>query len=199
MLLLTDAHIDGVIRERLLVAYYRYCGQGNDADGSNIDDICKLLRSTGFSASGSDSAARRSVPQGYPDHYFARLSPPANFVRMAIGRLRSDDVYHQLACYPDPEQRSTALSLQAAMLYVSLYFAPEILREESAAMREIVDKFFPDNWVIAYYMGTVVNLAESWDPYKAAKAALTNTMQAGNVKAVSTKVTKSFEVLFLVG
>ena len=45
MLLLADYHIDGYVRERLLVAYYRYCGQGrNGVDGSNIDDVCKLLR-----------------------------------------------------------------------------------------------------------------------------------------------------------
>ena len=80
------------------------------------------------------------------------------------------------------------------MLYVCLFFAPEILRDESAAMREIVDKFFPDNWVIAYYMGTVVNLCEAWEPYKAAKAALSNTLQTNNVKRVSQKVMRSFEV-----
>ena len=80
------------------------------------------------------------------------------------------------------------------MLYVALFFAPEILRDEPAAMREIVDKFFPDNWVIAYYMGSVVNLCEAWDPYKAAKAALANTLQSNNVKSVSLKVIKSFEV-----
>ena len=80
------------------------------------------------------------------------------------------------------------------MLYVSLFFAPEILRDEPAAMREIVDKFFPDNWVIAYYMGSVVNLCEAWEPYKAAKAALSNTLQTNNVKNVSLKVMNSFQV-----
>ena len=46
-----------------------------------------------------------------------------------------------------PEHRSTALSNQAAMLYVALYFVPEILQSQQAKMREIVDKYFPDNWV----------------------------------------------------
>jgi len=46
-----------------------------------------------------------------------------------------------------PEHRSTALANQAAMLYVSLYFVPEILQTQQAKMREIVDKYFPDNWV----------------------------------------------------
>ena len=33
------------------------------------------------------------------------------------------------------------------MLYVVLYFEPDVLKNETATMREIVDKFFPDNWV----------------------------------------------------
>ena len=33
------------------------------------------------------------------------------------------------------------------MLYVILFFAPDILQNQQAKMREIVDKHFPDNWV----------------------------------------------------
>ena len=33
------------------------------------------------------------------------------------------------------------------MLYVILYFSPDILHNHQAKMREIVDKHFPDNWV----------------------------------------------------
>lgn len=33
------------------------------------------------------------------------------------------------------------------MLYVILYFDPSILHTQQAKMREIVDKYFPDNWV----------------------------------------------------
>lgn len=69
---------------------------------------------------------------------------------MVIGRLRSDDVYNQIAAYPLPEHRSTALATQAGMLYVILYFAPDILNSQQAVMREIVDKHFPDNWVHNY-------------------------------------------------
>lgn len=34
------------------------------------------------------------------------------------------------------------------MLYVILFFAPDILHSSQGEMREIVDKHFPDNWVI---------------------------------------------------
>ena len=32
-------------------------------------------------------------------------------------------------------------------------------------MREIVDKHFNDNWVIAYYLGYYVDLSYQWEPY----------------------------------
>jgi len=69
---------------------------------------------------------------------------------MVIGRLRSDDIYNQVSAYPLPEHRSTALATQASMLYVILYFAPDILHVQHAKMREIVDKHFPDNWVSSF-------------------------------------------------
>lgn len=80
------------------------------------------------------------------------------------------------------KHRSTALSTQAAMLYVCLYFSPNILHSQTSVMREIVDKYFPDNWVISIYMGFTVNLVETWDSFKAAKSALNNTLEIANVK-----------------
>ena len=103
-----------------------------------------------------------------------------------IGRLRTDDLYGQMAVYPLPEHRSHALSAQASMLYVLLYFRADILHGEQAVMREIVDKFFPDNWMVSVYMGSlVVNLCEAWEPYKAARSALANTLVAANIRQQS--------------
>lgn len=59
-----------------------------------------------------------------------RFPLPTTVVEMIIGRLRSDDIYSQMQCYPLPEHRSTALATQAAMLYVILYFAPQLLSNE---------------------------------------------------------------------
>ena len=77
----------------------------------------------------------------------SRIPIRKDFVSMVIGRLRSDDIYNQVSAYPLPEHRSTALATQASMLYVILYFASDILHQQHAKMREIVDKHFPDNWV----------------------------------------------------
>lgn len=60
MLLVVDQYIPHVTRERLLVAYYRY---RTDTQGeSTIDEVCKLLRSTG------DESKRAAT---YPEDYFA--------------------------------------------------------------------------------------------------------------------------------
>lgn len=176
MLLVIDQKIEGEVRERMLVSYYRYSAARSSAD-SNMDDICKLLRSTGYS---SQPGAKR--PPNYPESYFQRVPINETFISMVIGRLRSDDIYNQVSAYPLPEHRSTALANQATMLYVILYFEPSILHTHQAKMREIVDKYFPDNWVISIYMGITVNLADAWEPYKAAKTALNNTLDLSNVK-----------------
>ena len=52
-------------------------------------------------------------------------------------------------------------------------------------MREIVDKYFCDNWVISIYMGHIVWLPEAWEQYKAAKAAITNTTANAEVKKIA--------------
>nr|XP_020670201.1 WASH complex subunit 5 [Pogona vitticeps] len=175
MLLVIDQKIEGEVRERMLVSYYRYSA-ARSAD-SNIDDICKLFRSTGYS---SQPGAKR--PPNYPESYFSRVPINETYISMVIGRLRSDDIYNQVSAYPLPEHRSTALATQAAMLYVTLYFEASILHTQQAKMREIVDKYFPDNWVVSIYMGITVNLAEAWEPYRAAKTALNYTLDLSNVK-----------------
>nr|CAD7394522.1 unnamed protein product [Timema cristinae] len=171
MLLVVDLHIEGIIRERMLVSYYRYSAQQSNAE-SNIDDVCKLLRSTGFTASAS-----KRVPN-YPEDYFKRIPINSMYIDLVIGRLRSDDIYNQISAYPFPEHRSTALATQAAMLFLSLFFSPNILHTQTATLREIV---------VNIYMGVTVSLLEWWEPYKAAKTALSNTLDTANVREHSSK------------
>lgn len=103
-------------------------------------------------------------------------------MEIIINRLRSEDIYNQASIFPLPEHRSTALAPQAAMLVVCLFFSPNTLMSESAKMREVVDKYFPDNWIVSIYMGITLNLIEAWEPYKAAKSAMANTINTKNIK-----------------
>ena len=177
MLLLVDYHFEGCIRERLLVSYYRYNAQHSSS--TRVDDICMLLRSTGF------SKISNKRPTNYPEEYFKRVLLNDSLIEHIIGRLRADEIYNQSLAFPHPEHRSTALSNQASMLVIILSFKPIMLHTHTAMMREIVDRFFPDNWVISIYMGVVINLCDWWSPYKAAKTALNNTLESSNVKAVA--------------
>ena len=190
MLLSLDNHIEGHVREKLLVAYYRYSG-AQESNESKIEDIVQLLRSTGFQKSQTKRVAK------YPESFFKRMVIPEHFVRMVIGRLRSDDIYNQARCYPNPEHRCTAFSEQASMLFVCLFFAPTILESEASTMREIVDKFFPDNWILSVYMGSIFNLVDWWEPYKAAKAALNNTIVVSNIKPIVAKNVTKLQVIFV--
>lgn len=51
-------------------------------------------------------------------------------------------------------------------------------------MREIVDKHFPDNWVIPVYLGFTVDLVVEWEPYRAAKLALSNTTKPQQIQSL---------------
>lgn len=181
MLLLVDYHFEGRIRERLLVSYYRYNAQ--QSSSTRVDDICMLLRSTGF------SKASGKRPVNYPEDYFRRIPIDDSLIEGAVGCLRFGDLYNQRPAFHNhqPEYRSTALATQASMLVIVLCFKPEILNTQTAVMREIVDKFFSDNWVISIYMGIIINLKDWWSPYKAARTALNNTLEVSNMKTIAQK------------
>lgn len=182
MLLLLDARIPGPTREMMIVSYYRYKGA---ATISNIDEVCKLCRSSGMVPGGKR-------PLNYPEEYFSRYCIKKPIVEMIIGRLRTDDIYKHSSAYPAPEHRSTSLAKQAAMLYVVCFFlGPPLLDKTTATMREIVDKFFADNWVIAFYMGFTVDLIEAWSPYKAARKALDNITKKSNVEDILVRHTNA--------
>ena len=161
MLTLMDNRIEGPVRERMLICYYRYKGSSDTHSA-----VCNLCRATGY------IPTSQKRPPKYPEEYFARLTPPLDVVKMVVSRLRSDDIYKQMKEWPNPEHRTTALANQAAILYIVLFFVPDTLHNQNATMREIVDKHFSDNWVISFYMGFVVDLSIMWEPYKAAIVAL---------------------------
>lgn len=75
------------------------------------------------------------------------------------------------------------------MLYVLLYFVPQVLASERATMREVVDKHFADNWIISLYLGYTVDLSVVWAKFPAASKALEPTLEPDNVlKLASTAV-----------
>ena len=164
--LLLDARLEGGVRERLVVAHLRASGSA-DSEVPDIEAVVRLCRSTGY-----DHAQPAVRPRGYPEDYLARFKMPPDVVHLLLGRLRLDDVYNCTAHFPAPTHRSAALATQGAAAYVLLYFAPEILREDGVAMRELVDRHYADSWVVPWAPGHVADLTVVWAPYSAARAAL---------------------------
>eukprot|EP00759_Apiculatamorpha_spiralis_P029911 PhF_6_TR31827/c0_g1_i1/m.47065/K18464/RTSC, SPG8; WASH complex subunit strumpellin len=177
MLLLLEGKIEGTVRERMLISYLRYKGRGEVRD-----KVCQMCASTG-----QQRDPRRPNP-GYPDEFFARIPIPTDVIHMIIGRIRSDDIYNMAANYPTPEHRSTALSQQAAILYVLLFFIPDVLHNQTQIMREITYKHFNDNWVIVWYLGYTADITYTWQNYKAASAAINEAITLETVDYVTKRM-----------
>jgi WASH complex subunit strumpellin len=170
MLLLLDRLIPAYSRERILVSYYRYKGQGSI---ENVKDIFRLCGSNGYTPG-------KKVPKQYPIKYFARFElikePYSSAIECIVEQMKSDDIYQQINSYPSAHHRSIALAKQGSMIFVCSFFLPQLLMEEHTKMREIVDKHFYDNWVIPIYQGYLVDLTDFWGNYEASSKAMSNNV-----------------------
>eukprot|EP00592_Proboscia_alata_P012894 CAMPEP_0194388630 /NCGR_PEP_ID=MMETSP0174-20130528/99600_1 /TAXON_ID=216777 /ORGANISM="Proboscia alata, Strain PI-D3" /LENGTH=1144 /DNA_ID=CAMNT_0039180103 /DNA_START=303 /DNA_END=3734 /DNA_ORIENTATION=- len=189
MLLLLEDFFPGKTRERLLIAYLRHATfrekeSNREKSLSNFEGICKLCRcvnATQISTTGKQSSEKHENET----QLFARFPLPSDVIKSVIGAILSDDLYNRSTAFPNFDHRSTRLANQASMLYVILYFEPLTLSEEMGTMRQVVDKFFSDNWIISMYMGMVVDLSVEWASYEAAKTALENVVQLVHVKQLN--------------
>uniref|UniRef100_A0A0D9ZK77 WASH complex subunit strumpellin n=1 Tax=Oryza glumipatula TaxID=40148 RepID=A0A0D9ZK77_9ORYZ len=177
MALLMEHRISGLLRERLLVAYLRH---ERCFSFPNVERICKLCRrhvttppSPGASGSSLHTAEIISVQK--PEDLLRRFQFPELIVDAVITCLRNGDVYNNVRFYPDPQHRTTALSLQGGHIYVLLFYSRDLLHN-GLAMREIVDRFFKDNWVVPIFLHFSVDLLVSWDAFKEAKSSLVSCL-----------------------
>ncbi|GMH36280.1 hypothetical protein BSKO_04148 [Bryopsis sp. KO-2023] len=175
--LLADKCLPDTIREKLLVAYFRYSGVSEEVMQER-ELIMKLCRRTGY------IPGQRHLPQGYPEEYLGRFpleKGKDTAVRLALHGMvfRDRDIYHNLPHYPDPNHRTTGLSHQAAYVFVLLFYVPHILHSDAKDMQRIVERFFCDRWVIEWAASQVVDLGYEWDRYKAAKVSLRNVVGPG--------------------
>jgi WASH complex subunit strumpellin len=147
MLLMLERHIPGEVREKMVVAVMRH---QPESSLDKLDSVCKLIRATGYLGHGSPCEKK---PKDYPEKFFKRFPIDDTLTKAVVQCLQSDDIYKGAESFPAPEHRSTRLATQAGMLYVILFFAPDLLHQSDAAMREMVDKHFNDNWIVTIHMG----------------------------------------------
>ncbi|GLJ16716.1 hypothetical protein SUGI_0287200 [Cryptomeria japonica] len=198
MLLLLEHRLNGSLREQLLVAHLR---NKRSAEILNLDNLCMLCQTySPVSASHLSSVAtfvsfRQPSPSPVtstmilvqrPEDLFARFPIPKPIVDVVITRLRGDDLYNQIRHYPIPEHRSSALASQAGCVYVLLHYSPELFAS-GYVMREIIDRFFQDNWIIPIFMAFTVDLSFAWERYKSAKSVLSSTLAPASVRDLCDK------------
>lgn len=182
LLLLLEHCMGGTLREKLLVAHVRH---DRCFDAPNLDKICLLCH----------AHLSTSVPVGQvhlssmvliqkPDELFASFPFPKLVVDTVICRLRDDDLYNQLRHYPDPEHRTVALGAQGGCLYIMLFFSLDFIHN-GFVMREVVDRFFKNCWVIPIFMHFTVDLSFSWDAYKVAKTSLLSSLSPPFIRDLS--------------
>ena len=183
MLIFLEQRIPGTVRERLLMALYRL--HGGDSMLSNFEEIAKLCRNihnneranvtnkrNSISSSSSSSSSPFVASFYRMEAIFAKFPFDKNFIELLVGVLLQYDIYLMQSSFPDPEHRCTKLSKQGSMLFVILYFCPELLHKDETKMTEVVTRHFSDCWTISIYMGHIVDLMDVWKPFAAAKRAL---------------------------
>ena len=79
-------------------------------------------------------------------------------------------------------------------LTVLLNLSPEVLQNQKAFMQKITARFYQENWVIQISFGKLINLAEVFEPFKAAKSALTEVTKIDKVKSLALDRYESLEV-----
>lgn len=176
MLILVDRLIPSTLREKIIVSHYRVSGQSTI---ENIKEVITLFQTTNYLPNSDEKL------KNYPIEYFKRCQLDKEFINMIISIIKDNDIYDHIAAFPNPNHRSHALSTQASMLFICLFFNQDFLENENSKMREIVDKHFSDNWVISIYLGYTCDLMEWWNDFKASKNALKITINETTVKTLS--------------
>ncbi|PIO69873.1 hypothetical protein TELCIR_08291 [Teladorsagia circumcincta] len=71
-------------------------------------------------------------------------------------------------------------------IFICLVFKPSTLKNDAIKMRQIVEDFFRDEWVIQLGLGLNVNLLDYWQSYRAALTAITNQVDINKAKSMAT-------------
>jgi len=98
MLLLMDKLIIGPVREKLIVAYYRY--KGGLTNLESLNDVIKLTASTGYLPASYMGAPKDQRPKYYPEELFNRFSFESKYIELVINTIKDDDIYKCKSAYP---------------------------------------------------------------------------------------------------
>ena len=192
----------------MIIAHYRYCETDTINDkSSNFEDICKLCERSDYStaeslnkstsnnsSSSSSSTSTNKQQQQQQQHQpqiqpelLSRLPLPQSIITSIIECIITVDLYpDQAFAFPSYDHRSTKLGNQAAMVVILLFFDPRIMTQNESIMRQIVEKFFHDTWVVTLYNGAVLDLSIEWcTRFPAAMNSLKHVLDQKNIQRLN--------------
>ncbi len=72
------------------------------------------------------------------------------------------------------------------MIVILLFFDPQIMKQNDSIMRQIVEKFFHDSWIVPLYNGSIIDLSTEWgNRFPAAKNAIQHVVDRANIKRLN--------------
>ncbi|KAI6241446.1 WASH complex subunit strumpellin [Aphelenchoides fujianensis] len=156
VLLLINEKFPGIVKERVFVAHTRLNGGFHS---KNFELMVALLR------------RRRENFESS----FASLNLNREFVANMLTFLRSytfvqasggcrDQGTTEGLQHNNLVQDRFATTRQSAIIYVCLWFSPDVLHAQFPIMRQICDLYFTDNWIIPIHVDLTVNVLERSRP-----------------------------------
>ncbi|CAD5206799.1 unnamed protein product [Bursaphelenchus okinawaensis] len=98
------------------------------------------------------------------------------FVYIGIDKKFVDNVIHYTRTYNLVQSDPTFAVKKNALIYICLWFLPNALREDLPLMRQLVDYFFSEEWIVSLHFELTANLFEKWKNCKAAITALNGVL-----------------------
>ncbi|VDL64614.1 unnamed protein product [Nippostrongylus brasiliensis] len=159
VLLYLERFLPGPVRERLYIAIYR-----NSDERNNVEFLVDFLR---------------MHPSATETNYlFERLKLSDSFVDKC---LTCCETIHREGTN-DFGKRYVDRSTLIKWIFVCLNFKSNILKNDTAKMRQIVEDFFRDEWVVHLGLGLNINLIDYWQHCRAALSTLVNQMDLVKAK-----------------
>ena len=210
VLIVLDLYIPGTIRERFIIAHYRYCtttlststlspmvvtGEGT------FDDICKAFQRCTKDYHHHNHQQQQQqqqhdmhnvTPIVQSTSYMTRFPLDTKLVQGVMNCIMDHDIYPiYTQAYPSYKHRSTRWSKQAQRMAVIVHFQPDILKSNSLYCRQMIDRFFSNRWRIPLYNGEILDIRDEWmdDRYAAAQSELHHVLGQQTLGSILSKRT----------
>lgn len=200
LFLLMDLYIPGRVRERLIIAHYRYCNnnttttttassssttittaapQINTTNDCTFEDLCKLFKKSSMSQRSPPKKNKNTTTTIVSKGLLTRLPVPQSLLQNVMESLLISDSTFEKKAFPKYKHRSRQVSKQASILCIVLLFLPQTLQHDVSTMKLVIHKFLHDYWILPLYNGVAMNLRIEWSGYTAASNALNDVTTKG--------------------